>query len=514
MFNKVNSGAILGIEGYMVSVEADVSDGLPAFVMVGYLAAEVKEAQDRVRTAIRNSGYRLPPKKITVNLSPADIRKDGTAFDLPVAIAVLASFGIVEPDILKKTFIVGELGLDGVIKSVRGALSLVSAAKENGMTMCFLPQENVLEGCVIAGISCVGVSQLSELVTLLNQPDDIVPEPYRYEEYMNSNGNAYDVDYADVHGQILLRRATEVAVAGRHNLMIIGPAGTGKSMISKRIPTIMPELSLEENLEISKIYSICGMLPPSSPLLSKRPFRSPHHTISPNALTGGGRVPKPGEISLASRGVLFLDELPEFQRNTIEILRQPLEDHKITVSRVHGTFDFPAYFMLVTALNPCPCGFYPDRNRCNCSEHQIQNYLKKISRPLLDRIDICVESMMVPYQELNSTEQGESSEQIRQRVERTRQIQRNRQPDKIYYFNGEMQENAVNQYCQITKEDEDWLRDVYERMGLSVRAHRKILKVARTIADLEGTEEIQHKHLCEAVGYRSLESKYWGGANV
>lgn len=509
MFSKVNSAGLNGIDGYLVQVEADVSYGLPGFSMVGVLASEVREAQDRVRTALKNSNYHLPSRKVTVNLSPAGMKKDGTGFDLPIAVAVLAAFEIVGTEILTDSVLTGELGLDGAVKPIRGILSIVAAAKEAGMKRCFLPAENVMEGRAIPGIEIVGIKNIRDIVNLLQHPYLIRGEYYPPPSLSEEEETRYEIDYAEVNGQFLLRRATEIAVAGRHNILYIGPAGTGKTMVAQRIPTIMPSLSIEEKLEISKIYSICGMLPPSSPLITKRPFRCPHHSISPTALTGGGSTPKPGEISLASRGVLFLDEFPEFQKQAIEILRQPLEDHIVTVSRVKGSCQFPADFMLAAAMNPCNCGHYPDRNRCSCTESQIKRYLGKISKPILDRIDICVEAAPLQYEELKAPGKNEDSKTIRERVERVRMIQKKRFEGNTIYFNSEMGGSDIHRYCKLSPEDEVFFKQLYQTMGLSTRAYSKILKVARTIADLEGSSRIGHEHLCEAIGYRSLEEKYW-----
>jgi magnesium chelatase family protein len=501
---------IKGVEGVPILVEADVSDGLPGFSMVGYLSSEVREAQDRVRTALRNSGFRLPARKVTINLSPADIRKEGTAFDLPIAVAVLAASGMVRPASLSHCVISGELGLDGEIKSVRGALSITAAAKKDGKTQCFLPNENVREGLIIEGMEIIGVGHLKDLTEQLNYPEKQKAGCLIKGGVMGQR-QTYDVDFSEIGGQLLLRRATEVAVAGMHNILYLGPAGTGKTMLAKRIPTIMPSLSMEEAVEISKIYSVCGLLSQEEPLVVKRPFRSPHHTISPTALAGGGRIPKPGEISLASGGVLFLDELPEFQRNTIELLRQPLEERKITVSRMFGAYEFPADFMMAAALNPCPCGFFPDRTRCRCSEQQVRKYLSRISKPLLDRIDICAESAAVTYDELQEKRGGESSASIRKRVEKARKIQKKRFEGRGIYFNSSMNKALIELSCGLGKEEQEFLRKVYENLGLSVRGYEKILKVSRTIADLEGSDKIRKNHLAEAVGLRSMEEKYWGG---
>lgn len=510
MYSKVHSVGITGVEGVPILVEADVSDGLPGFSMVGYLSSQVREAQDRVRTALRNSGFRLPAKKVTINLSPADIRKEGTAFDLPIAISILSASGHIGSSTLKDCVISGELGLDGTIKPVHGALSITAAAKKAGKAVCFLPWENVREGLVIEGIKIIGISHLKELINELNSPG-YIKEVITVAASVIEESCSYDMDFSEIGGLPLLRRATEVAVAGMHNILFIGPAGTGKSMISRRIPTIMPSLSLEETIEISKIYSVSGLLSPEMPLVVRRPFRSPHHTISPQALAGGGRIPKPGEISLASGGVLFLDEFPEFQKNTIEILRQPLEEGKITISRMHGSYEFPANFMLTASMNPCACGFYPDRTKCRCSEQQVYKYLGKISKPLLDRIDICVESRMITYEELEKKEGGESSASIRLRVESARKIQAKRYEGQKIYFNSAMRKSEIEEFCKLKKSDRDYLKQIYETQRLSARGYEKLLKISRTIADLDGSDQIQKEHLAEAAGLRSLEGKYWGG---
>lgn len=507
MFSKVYSGGLRGIDGYVVQVEADVSDGLPGFYMVGSLASEVKEAEERVRTAMRNAGFHLSSKKITVNLSPANVRKEGTACDLPVAIAVLAAYGIVMAPGLKGAGFLGELGLDGRIKPVRGVLSMVLAMAKHGITRCFLPEENAAEGVAADCMEIIKIRSLQEVIELLNEPDRIQPEAANE---ACRPAETYGVDFAEVNGQQLMRRATEVAVAGGHNLLYIGPPGSGKSMMARRIPTIMPSLSREEQLEVSKVYSICGMLPEGHALVGTRPYRAPHHTISAQALTGGGTWPKPGEISLASRGVLFLDELPEFEKKTLEILRQPLEEHQVTVSRVNGSFTFPAHFMLAAALNPCPCGYYPDRSKCSCTEHQVRRYLGRISRPLLDRIDICVEAAPVTYRDIRTEQANESSGKIRQRIERARAMQRERFAGMGIYTNSEMGIREIRRFCGLLEEDEAFLQQIFSRLGLSARGCHKILKVARTLADLEGKEQIGRNHLREAAGYRDLQERYWG----
>ncbi len=508
MFSKVNSMGLHGLEGYPVSVEVDVGDGLPGITMVGALASEVREAQDRVRIALKNSGYQFRPRKVTINLSPADIRKCGTGFDFPIAMGMLCAYGMADSRKLENAALIGELGLNGELKPVRGILSLVFQAKVQGCDKCFLPCENVREGQAIEGIQIIGIASLKEMGTFLKNPDLYMPKESMAEPDFESE-DAYNVDYAEVQGQILMKRAVEVAVAGCHNLLFIGSAGTGKSMIAERIPTIMPSCSRQEQLEISKVYSICGLLPQNGKLLSRRPFRSPHHSITGAALIGGGRNPMPGELSLASGGVLFLDEFPEFSKRVIEMMRQPLESRRVVLSRVSGKYEFPAEFMLVAAMNPCPCGCYPDRNRCRCTRQQVKNYLGQISKPILDRIDICAEAVPVSFEELRRSIPQETSAEIKRRVERAREIQSIRFAKTEIHYNSQMKETHIRRYCRLEKGDEQFFQRVYGNMNLSARAYTRILKVARTIADLDGQEQIGHEHLCESISYRSLEEKYW-----
>ncbi len=528
MFQRVNSAGLWGIDGMIVSVEADVHDGLPGFVMTGNLSRETREGQERVRTALKNGGFRLKPKKITINLSPADARKEGTTYDLAMAAAVMGAFGILDGSGLEDGMLVGELGLNGEVKPVRGMLSLVMAAKEAGLRRCFLPRDNAAEGSAVQGMEIIPVDSIQEFIHMVTEPGEI-PRFYgrAWEEFGEASQDTSDVDFSELNGQAVLRRATEVAVAGRHNILYIGPAGSGKTMAARRIPTILPALSQEESIEITKIYSICGLLPKDTPLITRRPFRSPHHTITPTALTGGGAVPRPGELSLASGGVLFLDELPEFAARTIEILRQPLEDRMVTVSRIYGSYIFPANVMVAAAMNPCPCGFYPDRSRCRCSTWQIKQYIGKISKPILDRMDVTVEAAPVTYEEFRRQGRNESSAVIRSRVTKARQIQTARFAGRIgdtapraekakgkdcqrVRFNGEMGAKEIEAFCPLGPEEESYLEQIYQRMNISVRGCHKILKVARTIADLAGEENIKKIHLGEAVSYRSLEEKYWG----
>ncbi len=512
MYCKVNSAGLRGIDGYSVSVEVDVGEGLPGVTMVGVLSSEVKEAQDRVRTALKNSGYHFRPGKVTVNLSPADIRKGGTGFDFPIAVGMLCAYGILDAGILDDAVLLGELGLNGELKPIRGILSLVSRAREDGRRRCFLPGENVQEGRAIEGIQVIGVRSLRQMAEFMEDAGKITKAASETEgEDAEEDETGWDgcPDFAQVQGQILMKRATEVAAAGRHNLLYIGPAGTGKTMIAERIPAIMPSCTQEECLNISRVYSICGLLPGRGKLMRRRPFRSPHHSVTATALTGGGRNPIPGEMSLASGGVLFLDEFPEFSKHVIEMMRQPLESRKVVLSRVSGRYEFPADFMLVAAMNPCECGYYPDRSRCRCSEQQVRRYLGRISKPILDRIDICVEAAPMSFEELKNNSPQETSAQIRRRVELAREIQAERFKGTGLCFNSEMKEDHIRRYCGLKKSDEQFFQKVYENMNLSARAYGRILKVSRTIADLAGKEQIDHEHLCEAVGYRSPEEKYW-----
>ncbi len=515
MLSKIYGAGLFGIQGVLVCCESDIGNGLPGTSIIGYLSSEVREAADRVKTAIKNSGIKLEPRKVVINLSPEDFRKDGTGYDLPISVSILAAYGLVKPDLLENSVFLGELSLGGEILPVRGCLSITMAAKEAGFQRIFVPKENVREAKIIDDIECIAVNTLTEVVGILN--GEIRPDAFAVNrEVRDSNrfcaiaeDDKIESDFSDIYGQEGTKRATIIAVAGRHNIMYIGPAGTGKSMIARRIPGIMPGLSKEEALDVTRIHSICGILERS--LITQRPFRSPHHTTSMQALCGGGIRPKPGEVSLATHGVLFLDEFAEFKRDTIEVLRQPLEDKKVCISRVHGAYEFPADFMLVCATNPCKCGFYPDREKCKCTEADVAKYIGKISKPLLDRIDICVETRMLNYDELNRGMRGESSESIRKRVEKVREIQEKRYQNSNILFNGEMKNVHIEDCCKLKTEEEKFLRNVYEKKSMSIRALYKVLKVARTIADLEGEDHIRKKHLGEALSYRTLEEKYWGG---
>ena len=485
MFNKVISAAVNGIESKCVIVEADVSDGLPMFSMVGYLASEVREAQDRVRTALKNSGYALPPKHVTVNLAPGDIRKSGTRFDLPIAAAVMASYGYLPQKSLEGVFFAGELGLDGSVQGIHGILSMVLEARRAGCTTCLIPWANRKEGAAVQGIEVYGVRHLNELEAHLKEEQRLEKVTINIEEKFHNPVRTGLPDFADICGQQMGKRAAEIAAAGR-------------------IPSILPPLTLEESLEVSGIHSIAGTLPEDG-ILTERPFRMPHHTISAVALTGGGMTPRPGEISLAHRGVLYLDELPEFQMETLEILRQPLEDGVVRISRNRGQYVFPADFMLVASRNPCKCGYFPDRSRCHCRERDIRNYLGRISRPLLDRIDLYVEAEPVRYEELTGKGVSECSADIRRRVEAAQQIQQARYREEDFHFNAQLPAGLLERYCVLTREGERKMHEIYIQKQLTARSYHRMLKVARTIADLEGCGQIQERHLDEAVLYRASD---------
>lgn len=510
MLSKIFTSATYGIDAYLIEVETNVEKNVPNFTIVGLPDNAVKESKERVITAIKNCGFEFPSRRITINLAPADIKKEGSSFDLSIAVGILSANENISSTFLEDSIFLGELALDGKLRHVKGALPIAVEARKKGIKRVILPVEAAKEASIVDDIEVYGLSSLTEVVAFLNG-DLNINRTITSKDELFSGINKYHLDFSDVKGQENVKRALEVAAAGAHNIIMIGPPGSGKTMLAKRIPSILPPMTFDEALETTKIHSIAGILQKETALITERPFRSPHHTVSDAALVGGGSFPRPGEVSYAHHGVLFLDELPEFKKNVLEVLRQPLEDSRVTVSRSKLSLEFPANFMLAAAMNPCPCGYFTDpAKECTCTPPQIQRYMAKISGPLLDRIDIHIEVPAVKFKELSSKGESENSSVIRERVIVAREIQLKRFENMKHIFNnGDMGSKEVRTYCKLDSSGEELLKMAMTKLGLSARAYDRILKVSRTIADLEDSENILPQHLSEAIQYRSLDRELW-----
>jgi magnesium chelatase family protein len=508
MLAKIQSSAVVGVDGLPVEVEVDIAFGLPAFSTVGLPEGAVRESRERVKSAIKNSGYEFPSRRITVNLAPADVKKEGTGYDLPMALGILAASEIIKGDRLSRFGVIGELSLDGGVRPAKGVLPMAISARDADLDGILVPASNAEEAAIVSGIKVIAVNTLYEAVEFLAGATELEPITVNLQSIFNNNA-LYEVDFDEVKGQEHVKRALEIAAAGGHNLMMKGPPGSGKTMLARRLATILPDLTFEEALETTKIYSVMGLLPKGSPLITERPFRAPHHTISDAGLIGGGQTPRPGEVSLSHNGVLFLDESAEFKKHVLEVLRQPVEDGFVTIARAASSLSFPARFILIIALNPCPCGYLGDsKHNCTCTPTQIQRYESRISGPLQDRIDMHLEVPAVPYKEMSGTYRGEPSSSIKERVEKAREIQKKRyKRRKNFYCNGQMGSKDLKKFCGLDQPSQKLLEEAVERLGLSARSYHRILKIARTIGDLDEVNQIETRHIAEAIQYRRLDRR-------